>query len=97
MITAHINEQGIVLRFDSIMENFSPDGWEKLLDELKSHYIPSFYAYGKRLHVDFEGGSGKMRAVIYFTPKTVTIDQAIVILEKRNIRVFDVRKSATGQ
>lgn len=101
MVTAHVNEQGIVLRFDSLLENLSPDGWEQLLDELKSHYIPSFYQYGKRLHVDFEGvkggGENKLRAVIYFTPKTVTIDEAIAILRKRNIEVFDVRKNAAGQ
>src|SRR5258708_3631976 len=101
MITAHVNEQGIVLRFDSPLENLSPNGWAQLLDELKSHYIPSFYAYVKRLHADFEGAKGgepgKMRVVIYFTQKTVTIDEAIAILKKRNIEVFDVRKNATGQ
>jgi hypothetical protein len=97
MITAHVNEQGIVIRFDSVSENFSHDEWEALLDELKSHYIPSFYQYEKRMHVDFGGESGKMRAVIYFTPKTVTMDEAIAILKKRNIAVYDVRKNASGQ
>jgi hypothetical protein len=97
MITAHVNEQGIVLRFDSLHENFSPAQWDTLLDELKSHYIPSFYQNGKRVHVDFDGATGKMRAVIYFTPQTVTMDQAIPILKRRNIHVVDVRKSASGQ
>jgi len=97
MVTAHVNEQGIILRFDTPSENLSLDGWEQLLDELKSHYIPSFYQYKKRMHVDFGGDSGKMRVVIYFTPKTVTIDEAVAILKKRNINVADVRKIATGQ
>jgi hypothetical protein len=44
MITAHVNEMGIVLRY-SPTENLSRDDWEKLLDELKSHYIPSFYQF----------------------------------------------------
>ena len=95
MITAHVNEQGIILRFDSLSENLSPDGWEQLLDELKSHYIPSFYQYEKRMHVDFGGDSGKMRVVIYFTPKTVTMDEAVAILKRRNINVVDLRKRAT--
>jgi len=90
-MTAHVNEMGIVLRFDSPLENLSPDGWESLLDELKSHYIPSFYGYGKRMSVDVSA-TGQMRAVIYFTPNTVTIDEAIPILKKRHIAVFDVRK-----
>jgi hypothetical protein len=97
MVTAHVNEQGIVLRFDSQSEHFSHDEWEELLNELKSHYIPSFYGYEKRMHVDFGGESGKMRVVIYFTPKTVAMDEAIGILRRRNISVFDVRKSASGQ
>jgi hypothetical protein len=62
-----------------------------LLDELRSHYIPSFYQYGKRLHVDVSP-EGKLSAVIYFTPQTVTMDEAIAILKKRNITVVDVRE-----
>jgi hypothetical protein len=95
MITAHVNEQGIVMRFDSPAHNLSSDEWESLLDELKSHYIPSFYQYGKRLHVDVNA-EGKLRAVVYFTPQTVTMDEAIAILKRRNINVADVPKIATG-
>ena len=93
MITAHVNEMGIVLRFDSPLDNPTREGWESLLNELKSHYIPSFYQYGKRLHVDVSA-EGKHRAVIYFTDQTVTMDQAIPILEKRNIAV--VRENIPG-
>ena len=92
MMTAHVNEMGIVLRFDSPLENLTPEGWESLLDELKSHYIPSFYPYGKRMSVDVSA-TGQMRGVIYFTPNTVTMDEAIPILKKRHIEVFDVRKN----
>jgi hypothetical protein len=91
MITAHVNQMGIVLRFTP-SDNLSHEKWEALLDELKSHYIPSFYQYGKRSHVDFTE-AGETRVVIYFTPKTVTIDKAISILKKWNIQVFDVRES----
>ena len=95
MITAHVNEMGIVLRFDSPLDNLTPERWETLLDELRSHYIPSFYAYGKRLHVDVSA-EGKSRAVIYFTPNTVTMDEAITILKKRDINVVDVRELPSG-
>jgi hypothetical protein len=96
MITARVNERGIVLTFDSPRDNFSGDGWEALLDELKSHYIPSFYQYGKRSHVDVNS-EGKLRAVIYFTPQTVSIGTAIGILKRRNINVLDVRESPAEQ
>lgn len=90
MITAHVNDLGIVLRFDSPVDNLSPSAWDDLLNKLKSHYIPSFYQYNKRMHVDVSA-EGKIRAVIYFTDKTVTLDEAIAILKKRNITVIDVR------
>jgi hypothetical protein len=96
MIKAHVNEMGIVMKLDSPADNLSREAWDALLDELKSHYIPSFYQYGKRLHVDVSA-EGKMRAVIYFTPQTVTMDEAIAILKKRNITVFDVPGIPTGQ
>ncbi len=92
MITARVNEMGIVLTVDSLWDNLTPEGWDGLLDELKSHYIPSFYQHGKRMHVDV-GPEGNPRAVIYFTPQTVTLDDAIGILRKRNIKVLDVRES----
>jgi hypothetical protein len=79
---AHVNERGIVLT-DGTLPN---EEWGKLLDELKSHYIPSFYQYGKRMHVDVSA-QGKVRAVIYFTPQTVSMNEAIEILKKRNIEV----------
>lgn len=91
MITAHVNERGIVLTY-SLADNLSHKGWESLLDELKSHYIPSLYQDGKRMHVDFSP-EGKLRAVIYFTPQTVSMDAAIKILEKQNIKVLGVRGS----
>jgi hypothetical protein len=73
MVTAHVNEMGIVMRFDSPADNLSREAWEALLDELKSHHIPSLYQYGKRMHVD-ASAEGKLRAVIYFTAQTVTMD-----------------------
>lgn len=96
MITAHVNEMGIVMRFDAPGDNLSREAWEELLDELKSHYIPSFYQSGKRMHVD-ASPEGKVRAVIYLTPQTVTMNDAIAILKKRNIKVFDVRENPAGQ
>lgn len=95
-MTAHVNEMGIVFRFESPIENLPHDQWEALLDELKSHYIPSFYGYGKRSTADVSA-EGQMRVVVYFTPQTVTIDQAIAILKKWKITVFDVRKNPQAQ
>jgi hypothetical protein len=93
MIRAYVNERGIVLRFDSLADKPPTAEMEALLDELKSHYIPSFYQHGKRCYVDFFGGSGKLRIVIYFTSETVTMDEAIRILKKRNdIEIHDVRE-----
>jgi hypothetical protein len=92
MITAKVNDMGIVLTFDSPADNLTQEGWEALLDELKSHFIPNFYQYGKRLHVDISP-EGKPRAVIYVTPQTVTIDDAIAILKRRNMNVIDLRES----
>jgi hypothetical protein len=94
-MTAHVNEMGIVLRY-SAADNLSPEGWESLLDALKSHDIPSFYAREKRLHVDIRP-DGNMRAVIYFTAQTVSISEAISILKKRDIEVSDVRENRSGR
>jgi hypothetical protein len=94
-MTAHVNEMGIVLRFYPA-NNPNKNEWEQLLDELRSHYIPSFYQYGKRLHVDISPPEGQTRAVIYFTPQTVTMDEAIEILKRWNIEVFDVRERPAG-
>jgi hypothetical protein len=88
---AHVNQQGIVLTEG----NLSTEAWEELLDALKSHYIPSFYQYNKRMYVDF-GAKGKVRAVVYFTDRTVGIDEAIAILKKRNIEVKDLRESQSA-
>ncbi len=97
MIKAHVNEMGIVMRFDSMADNLSNDQWNSLLDELKSHYIPSFYQHGKRMHIDFNAQGGGMRAVVYFTPQTVSMDEAITILKKRGMEVFDVRETPSGK
>jgi hypothetical protein len=96
MITAHVNELGIVLRLSRLSDNLSHDDWEKLLDELKSHYIPSFYQSGKRLHVDLDANTNQMRVVIYFTGSTVTMDEAIAILKKWNFEVHDVRGTSAA-
>ena len=97
MIKAHVNEMGVVMRFDSMADNLSSVQWNSLLDELKSHYIPSFYQYEKRVHVDFNAEGGEMRAVVYFTPQTVAMDEAIKILKKRGMEVFDVRENPIGK
>jgi hypothetical protein len=90
---AHVNEEAIVLRFDSI-ENLPSKEWDALLDELKSHHIPGLYPYGKRSSVDVSGP--KPRVVIYLTSETVTMDQAIAILKKRHIEVFDARENPSA-
>jgi hypothetical protein len=74
-------------------DNLSNAQWKALLDELKSQYIPSFYQYGKRMHVDFNAQGGGMRAVVYFTPRTVSMDEAVRVLRKRGIEVFDAQEN----
>ena len=44
------------------------------------------------MHVDFNAQGGGMRAVVYFTPQTVSMDDAIPILKKRGMEVSDVRE-----
>jgi len=38
-----------------------------------------------------------MRAVVYFTPQTVSMDEALKILKKRGMEVFDVRENPIGK
>ncbi len=94
MMTAHVNELGIVFRGFYPLDQ-PADWWESLLDELKAHHIPSFHQSGKRMVVDVEA-SGGIRGVVYFTPSTVSMDEAIVILEKHGVRVYDVRSCPSG-
>lgn len=91
MITAHVNELGIVFRGHNPIDQ-PIAWWESLLDELKAHHVPSLHPTGKRMSVDVSAG-GKVRAVVHFTPSTVGIDEAIKILEKRGVEVHDVRRS----
>jgi hypothetical protein len=95
MITAHVNEMAIVLRYP-MFENLSREQWETLLDELKSQFIPSLYQFGKRSHADSDASTGLSRVVIYLTDKTVTMDEAIAILKRWNFQVFDVRENPSG-
>ena len=36
MIKAHVNEMGIVMRFDSPADSLSSEAWESLLNELRA-------------------------------------------------------------
>ena len=91
MATAHVNELGIVLRGLNPIDQ--PAGWwESLLDELKAHHIPSLHQRGKRMSVD-ASACGGVRGVVHFTADTVSKDQAIEILKKRGIAVYDLVES----
>ena len=64
MMTAHVNADAIVLRFD-FAGNLLPQQWEILLDQLRSEHIPNLYQSGKRLHVTAEpGGSQRMKRAV---------------------------------
>jgi hypothetical protein len=41
-------------------------------------------------------GQLNSRVIIYLTAETVTMDEAIAILKKRGIEVFDVRENPQG-
>jgi len=93
-ITAHVNDQGIVLRY-RYEDNLPSEDWEVLLDDLKSHFVPSLYPTGRRCIVDpwVEGNGTRM--TIYFTSGMVTFDEAVSILKRWNFSVNDVRESPT--
>jgi hypothetical protein len=89
MTTAHVNEIGIVFRrFDALQQ--TPAWWDSLLNDLKAHHVPGLQMTGKRLTVDVSAGGGQ-RGIMYFTPSTVTMDEAIPILKKHGVEVYDVR------
>jgi hypothetical protein len=90
MLTAHVNEIGIVLR--GFHPQQTPEWWESLLDELKAHHIPGLNPTGKRMTLDAGGPGGSIRGIINFSPNTVTMDESIPILEKHGIQVYDVRE-----
>jgi len=96
MATAHVNELGIILRgFNSLDQPTA--WWESLLDDLKSRHIPSFYRRGKRMFVDASGVNGAVRGVVYLTPNTVSADEAVTILERRGLDVYDARADASAR
>jgi hypothetical protein len=45
---------------------------------------------GKRLTINVAAGGGH-RGIMYFTPSTVTMDEAVPILKKHGVEVDDVR------
>jgi hypothetical protein len=90
MPTAHVNEMGIIFRkFNSFEQPTA--WWDALLDELKVHHVPSLQQAGKRMTVDAGGSGGGFRGIVYFSPNTVSLDEAITILKKHGVEVYDVR------
>jgi len=90
MPTAHVNEMGIVFRKFNSFEQPTP-WWNALLDELKAHHVPGLQQTGKRMSVDAGAPGGGFRGIVYFTPNTVSLDEAITILKKHGVEVYDVR------
>jgi hypothetical protein len=93
MMTAHVNLEGIVLRF-GVHENLSSQAWEILLDQLRSEHIPGLYQNGKRSIATPGSSPGIARVTIYFTPNMVTTDQAKDILHHWG---FEVHEDAESQ
>lgn len=81
-MTAHVNEQGIVLRGYHPTSLLPRGFWNELLDELRSEHIPGRYPDGERMYIEAQ------RAVIYFTANTVSPDEAETILQRRGFSVF---------
>jgi len=86
---AHISEQANVIHF-SPSENPSSEEWDRLLDKLKSVNIPGYYEAGRRMRVLVDPEE-RMRVLIFLTTETVTVDDAISILQEWNIDVHDDR------
>ena len=57
------------------------------MNDLKAHHVPGLQMTGKRLTI----GGGGHRGIMYFTPSTVTMDEALPILKKHGVEVYDVR------
>ena len=87
-MTGHVGSRAIVLWFRPD-ENLTDEHWERLLDELKSHPIPGIYEEGKRSRATFESASGMTRVLIYLTDKTVTTNEAEIVLHKWCIDLVD--------
>ena len=92
MMTAHVNEAGIVLRFNA-PENLPSQSWVMLLDQLKSEHIPGLYQDGRRSIATPGIGPDMTKVTIYFTPKMVTIDQAKEILHHWGFEVHEDTES----
>jgi hypothetical protein len=86
MMTAHVNKEEVVLRFEAA-SNLPRQQWEMLLDQLRSEHIPGLYQTGRRSHADIEPGTGMTRVTIYLTPKTATVNQAKDVLLHWGIEV----------
>jgi len=84
MATAHISEMGIVFRRLNPLQQ-TPAWWDSVLNDLKAHHVPSLQKAGERLTTDGHHG------IMYFTSSTVTADEAIPILKKHGVEVYDVR------
>ena len=80
MPKAEVNEERIVL---SEYGDRSREWWDMLLNRLKSLHVPGRYQYGRRMWAAFG------TAMIYFTSDTVSVDDAVAILEQTG---FDVRR-----
>ena len=87
MKTAHVNDQGIVLRY-GFAENLSSQEWLMLLDQLRSKYIPGLYPLGKRSVVTPNGPDG-VTVTVYLTADTVSVDQAKEIVHHWGFEVID--------
>mgnify|MGYP001602649576 CR=1 FL=1 len=86
---AHANDHAIVIHFLP-SEEPSSEEWENLLDQLKSVNIPGYYEAGRRMRVLIDPEE-KMRVLIFLTPETVSVDDALDILRRWNIEVHDER------
>lgn len=95
MRTAHVNEAGIVLRYE-FSENLTPQDWETMLDQLKSQHLPSLYQHGKRMHVAPDPSGKCIVGTIYLTPQMVKIDSACDILHHWGFDVHDARTEVKG-
>jgi hypothetical protein len=82
MLKAEVSDERIVLSGYGHPPN---EWWDALLNKLKSHHVPGRYQDGRRMWADAFG-----TAMVYFTPDTVSVDEAVEVLKQTG---FEVHRS----
>lgn len=79
--TARVYPHKLIFCYEMI-DDLSCVGWNLLLDELRSEYLPGIYPPGWRTEPARCNVDGEIELTVYLTPRTVTGEEAMAILQK---------------